>query len=241
MILPTSNSSVKDLPVSVTFLIEAAKNTNLFLRILPSKFGVDGLVFFEILNQRNLSGFIGEVFKEALADLVSDVVPNPHPDGRPDLLDLSDEAAKQFFNLSCFDSLGGAVRSNLAPFPFGGIEVKCTIGNITGASEYPIGKSRVEAISGLTYWAHHRHACDLLGLYYDFCAGTEGIPQIKAGFYSTLIEEDWNIVSTGRSDRKKTSNTSVNRKGKEKIYSSAVFSSDEDLYNKAFERLGIIL
>lgn len=214
--------------------------TNQYLSHLPSSFGTTSHIFYSTLNQRNLSGFIGEVFKHALCSQSKRLIPNPHPDGRPDILNISNPRIEAHFK-SCFDKLTGAPkRDKLAPFKYGGIEIKCTIGNISNASEFDIGVSRVESISGINFWAHHAHKCDLLGIYYDYCEKMYGAPQIKGAIFCEIEESDWSKVSIGRPDRKKTSNTSLNKQGREKLKNSLIMLSTEEKYKKKFLQLGYL-
>lgn len=184
-------------------IISAFCVSNDYLANLPSAFNTDNVTFYKTLNQRNLSGFVGEVFKHSISAYTDRYTPNPHPDGRPDLLDLSMKESRSFFSDHCFSEDGAPQRSRLAPYPFGGIEVKSCIGSLKNASKFPIGKPRHEAVTSINYWAHHAHECELLGLYYDFCMQTDGSPQIKAAFFVSLEADDWNKVSIGDPQKKK--------------------------------------
>jgi len=236
----SANHSGIGLPISVDTLAQAVDKTNEYLVILPNAFKTGGLEFYRILNQRNLSGFVGEIFKHAVCSVESTFQPNPHPDGRPDLLDLSNKKAKLYFEAQCFESETKApIRKRLAPFKFGGIEIKCTIGSIENASSMPIGTPRVDQVRGINYWAHHVHDCDLLGIYYDFCSKKEGLPQIKGVFFAKIRDADWHRVSTGDPTKKKTSNTSLNARGVAKLYGGLVLYDDSAPYKGMLERLGI--
>jgi len=216
--------------------------TNEFLIELPTYFSMTSNNFYTILNQRNLSGLVGEIFKHAISNSVPDLVSNPHPDGRPDLLDLRSDAAISHFNDQCFDATNLApIREQLAPFSFGGIEVKATIGSIKGASNYPVGRSRAEAVVDLNYWAHHRHACNLLGVYYDYCPESNGAPQVKSLFLAAVRNTDWYAVSTGKPGNKKTSNTSLNGSGRQAIKGGLFAHSNEVIYLDMLRRVGVDL
>ncbi len=229
--MPFDNQQIQD----------ATHWTNKYLADLPGIFESSVVQFYTTLNQRNLSGFIGEVFKHVLHELCPNFVPNPHPDGRPDMLNLSDSAVKLYFENTCFDSTSGApIREHLAPFKYGGVEIKSSIGNTPKAGALEIGQSRSSLITGLNYWAHHAHACHLLGIYYDYCIDTNKSPQVKGIVYCPLLESDWHKVSIGRPDRKKTSNTSLNQSGVAKLRSSLIMHSVEPAYVKMFTRLGYL-
>ena len=236
----SNSQAVSTLPFATTVLIEAIAKTNAYLIKLPSEFKLDGKSFYTILNQRNLSGFVGEILKHAIAALDPNFCANPHPDGRPDLLNLSLEHVRTHFTEECFEQITKApLRTRLAPFLHGGVEIKCTIGKLTNANEKPIGMPRVNEVTGLTYWAHHAHQCDLLGVYYDFCSTCDGSPQIKAAFFTTITQADWHIVSVGNPDKKKTSNTSLRASGIAKVYGSLIVYEDSGVYTNMMDRLGI--
>ena len=228
-----------DWGISAAALVTAWKATDAFLAELPRTFGTDAAGFYRVLSLRNTSGFIGEVFKHALASRASGLVLNPHADGRPDLLDLRAPEAARCLSDECFDDAGAPLRAPLAPFQYGGVEVKCSIGKSPpGASDLPPGVSRRRLIKGLTYWSHHRHACNLLGMYYDFEDLADGAPQIKAIFMAPVEEEHWHRVSTGRPDRKKTSNTSLTAVGVKQVVTGLVAFDPEPSCVEMLERIG---
>src|SRR5207249_2950887 len=132
--------------------------------------------------QRNVSGFIGEVFSRFFAAEVDGFVTNPHPDGRPDLLDVSSKEAREYFDMKCFirlrDGSSAPNKSYLAPFKYGGIEVKATIGNPfsdyrarlkkeLGLNEFVVKFPRVNYLNSIAYWGHHTGCENMVGLYYD--------------------------------------------------------------------------
>jgi hypothetical protein len=226
--------------ISEAQLLRAWELTDGFLAKAPSLFDLSPLAFFTILNQRNLSGLVGEIFKHSLHKAVPGLTPNPHPDGRPDLLDLRMKAAAAYFLNECVDQATQApIRTTLAPFKFGGIELKATIGDISGASKYGIGQSRAHLVRNLNYWAHHRHACNLLGLYYDFDQTANGLPQVKALFFASLEEDHWAAVSTGKPGKKKTSNTCLVKEGRELIKQGILAYDDSPPYKEMLARIGV--
>ncbi len=237
----TQYASKAKLPFSNQQIQDATYWTNKYLAELPGQFDSTVVNFYTTLNQRNLSGFVGEVYKHVLHALCPAFVPNPHPDGRPDMLNLGNPLAKSYFELECFDQTTRApLREFLAPFKFGGVEIKSSIGNTRKAGELEIGQSRSQLIHGLNYWAHHAHACTLLGIYYDYCAKVSNSPQIKGLVYCDILGSDWNKVSIGNPDRKKTSNTSLNKFGVAKLKKSLIMHSSEQAYIETFSRLGYI-
>jgi hypothetical protein len=221
-------------------LLEAWRLTDEFLAEVPSLFDMSSNRFYSILNQRNLSGLVGEIFKHAMHRATPGLIPNPHPDGRPDLLDLRMKAVAAYFAEECFDPVSNApIRTMFAPFKFGGLEIKATIGGITRANGLGIGLSRAYAIKGINYWAHHRHKCDLIGLYYDFDENLRGSPQIKAIFFASIEEEHWEKVSTGKPGRKKTSNTSLTKEGRSRIMRGIVAFDNNEYYSSTLRRIGV--
>jgi hypothetical protein len=223
-----------------TELLEAWRLTDAFLARAPSLFELSSQDFYTILNQRNLSGLVGEIFKHSLHKVVPGLTPNPHPDGRPDLLDLRMKATAAYFKEECLDPSNNApIRTFLAPFKYGGIELKATIGDVTGASDLGIGQSRARLVKNINYWAHHRHACDLLGLYYDFDEMSGGVPQVRAIFFASLTEAHWAAVSTGKPGRKKTSTTSLIKDGRDAVKRGILAYEDTGPYMAMLTRIGV--
>lgn len=223
-------------------LAEAWSITDRFLADVPALFGLSSTAFYTILNQRNLSGLVGEIFKHALSEVSSTLTPNPHPDGRPDLLDIRSAASAKHYAEECFESSNMMPkRAFFAPYKYGGLEVKATIGDTPGGAALGIGKSRVHLVKSINYWAHHRHACDLLGLYYDFDELSDGKPQVKAIFSARIETFMWAQVSTGNAGKKKTSNTSLLKEGREKIKSGLIAFDDSPIYSAMLNRIGVQL
>lgn len=245
---------VYDVFISAAEIINAANSTNVYLIKLNSVFSEMGFNLFAILGQRNISGVIGEIFSHFLAAGNDMLVNNPHPDGRPDVLCVPNKKVGEYLE-SCFTLIGGKripLKTKLAPFEFGGLEVKCTIGDpIPGYKEklqkdhhindFSIGFSRIEYLSNLNWWAHHTKSSRMLGLYYDYSKNHGGVPQLMAGFFGELGAENWTKVSTGNIDHKKTSNTSLNSVGKAIMKSHPVFVVDNDYYIGALKNIGVAL
>ncbi len=226
--------------ISADALKSAWVETDRFLAELPATFSMNARNFYSILGQRNLSGFVGEVFKGALHQQATFLEPNPHPDGRPDLLDLTSPEAVAHYVEECHEPESNLpIKAALAPFRFGGLEIKCAIGSVRGgsASDYPVGTSRADAVTGLTYWAHHRHACRLVALYYDFDV-LDGSPGIKAIFFAEVEKNHWAPVSIGRPDRKKTNNTRLLKTGMDLVKQGLVGYDSTDQYVAMLRRIG---
>lgn len=229
--------------IPVSQIIEAVVDTNNYLISLDELFRKIGFNLFITLGQRNLSGVIGEIFSRFLAAKQNNLVNNPHADGRPDILNLDTEEIFRYYE-SCFNNVGEKrmpIKNMLAPFKYGGLEVKCTIGDpITkykkmlesklGKSDFEIGIPRIEYLSNLNWWAHHTKSSNLLGLYYDYYEEYDYLPQILAGFYGNLNADDWRKVSIGKAENKKTSNTSLNILGKAKMKKNCLFYINDEIY-----------
>lgn len=239
--------------ISSSELIEAANATNSYIKNLVSAFDELGFDIFCSLGQRNLSGFIGEIFKHILTAKHEGFVTNPHPDGCPDILFLDTEEIKEYYT-SCFNIVNGRsvpIKSLFTPFKAGGLEVKCSIGS-SGMPQttrfindhghtFSLYEPRVGYLNGITWWAHHSSSTNLLGLYYDYYEKENGIPQIIAAMYSNLTESDWNKVSTGNPTKKKTSNTSLNKSGLHKMKSNCIFCCSDEAYLAQLKAIKISL
>ena len=145
---------------------------------------------YDVLGQINLSGFVGEVFSNSLVKIKKNLLLNPHADGRPDLLDLNTDTSQSYFDKCCIEEIDGRVvpkRSNLAPYKFGGVEVKFSIGSpkanyknllfeSMGTTKFELGIPRIDYLNTITYWGHHQSCENLLGLYYDYYESAGCVP-----------------------------------------------------------------
>jgi hypothetical protein len=236
-------------------VVDALVETNRFLESISKDFRVLGFDLYQELQQRNLSGFVGEVFTRFFAHSSRRFVKNPHADGRPDLLDVVREPAAEWLTKRCHldDGRGNRVpdRSNLAPFKYGGLEIKASIGSpranhkvtlrASGAeSSFQIGMPRVTYLGTITYWAHHVYCDNLVGLYYDFYAPRGGVPQVLAVMHAELdAAEDWAEISVGKPGSKKTSNTSLTASGRAKMFGGVVAVIKDETYRQALKRCGL--
>lgn len=242
-------------PLDAMDIIEAVKETNNYIATLKKLFDEVEFDMFEALGQRNLSGLIGEIFSVLLAKKSNYLINNAHPDGRPDIIFVRDEEEKYHYE-KCFiteNELRYPSKALFTPFKYGGIEVKCTIGDpITkyrdkiagiypGKKNFELYMPRFHFLSNLNWWAHHTYSANLLGLYYDYydCAGN--LPQIIAVFNSELNQSDWNKVSIGTDSGKKTSNTSLNVLGKAKMKNNCICVLDDQRYISQLRKIGVSL
>ena len=236
----------EDVEILSKDVIKVVIDANKYLHALSQLFSELKFDIYSTLGQRNLSGFIGEVFGRVFAKTISGYLVNPHADGRPDLLYVKSPESLKYFDQKCLtlSEDGGLVpnRSVLAPFKYGGVEVKTTIGSPvnnykkrlkddTGLNGFLVGTPRINYLSSITYWGHHTSCENLLGLYYDYSDKLNGCPQIMALMHASLDPEiDWNPVSVGKEGSKKTSNTSLSLAGREKICDGVVAVLKNDLY-----------
>lgn len=245
--------SIRDYSLSSSDLIDAVMETNAYIANLVKIYDEIGFDIFYSLGQRNISGFIGEIYKNILSNRHPELMPNPHPDGRPDILALDTPEAIAFY-AECFAEVNGRqipIKELLTPFRYGGFEVKCSIGSSSKAQTqrfiadhghaFSLYDSRVGYLNGITWWAHHSSANNLLGLYYDYYAQLNGTPQVLAAFYAELSGDDWNAVSHGDPNNKKTSNTSLNSRGLAKMKGNCVFCIADLEYQTQLKQIGVTL
>ena len=240
--------------ISKDILLEATQRANLYLRKLSQMFEELNFDVYDTLGQRNLSGFIGEVFSNSLEKLTTNLEVNPHGDGRPDLLDFHNQLSRDYFQKECIEEVDGRIipkRSNLAPYKFGGIEVKSSIGSPVnnykdllyrdrGKRNFEIGVPRIDYLNTITYWGHHQSCENLLGLYYDYYESADCVPQILALMHSELNKnEDWHNVSVGKEGSKKTSNTSLTNSGKSKLFKNIKIVIDDKKYTDKLRNIGL--
>lgn len=187
-----------------------------------------------ILGMRNLSAFVGEIYAAALAKESEDLfVPNPHQDGYPDLLVMTDEGKAEYERLK--NNLRD--KTPFSPFIPGGLEVKATCGSVPtpaqlrgrGLEKPDIGDTRIGLLNSYDWKAHHRETNNLVSILWDFI---EGKPTIVAIFYSNeLIEEDWSPIVQPRAGGGRTTSVSImKRTGIKKLYNGWLAVIDDERY-----------
>jgi len=167
--------------------------TNDILSNLPS-------TLFNSIDYKTTSAMIGSIYCDTLS-LLTDSIVNPIEKGHPDIL------PKRALN---------ATEEQLRNYPQG-LEIKCTVGNITTGANLRAGQNRIDYINGITWQAHHQEVSTLMGLVWDFVDSgkTFFYPTITAVFYcNNLTPEDWGAVSgtTGRNTKVSGMLTSGKRK-----------------------------
>lgn len=243
--------TIRDYSITSHDLIDAAFETNHYITRLVNIFSEIGFDIFYSLGQRNISGFIGEIYKNMLASKHPELIANPHPDGRPDILLLDTEETRSYYT-RCFSTVNQRnipIKDMFTPFAYGGLEVKCSIGTsgkpqttrfvADNGHTFSLYEPRVGYLNGITWWAHHSSSSNLLGLYYDYYRQCYNAPQVLAAFYSELTSDDWNAVSTGNPENKKTSNTSLNKDGLLKMKGNCMFCIADENYQHQMRSIGV--
>ncbi|MDM0800979.1 hypothetical protein QTI34_10850 [Clostridium perfringens] len=241
--------------IATNDILKSIVDTNNYLIKTTSSFNTLGFDLLSALNQRNISGTIGEIFKHFFCLNINNYTPNPHADGRPDILNLETTEAKEYFYSKCINTIDGKTIANkyfLTPFKYGGVEVKFTIGGTpsksskiklskdTNFSSFDIGVPRIEYIPNINWGSHHAHSLNLLGLYYDYYyVKDKYYPQILGAFFSPIEKSDWREVCRGSSNSKTTSATSLLPSGVLKMKSNCIIYIDDELYMYNFKRLKI--
>ncbi|HCA5793533.1 hypothetical protein N7714_04390 [Pseudomonas aeruginosa] len=193
---------------------QAVEQTNTILSDLPSN-------LFKSIDYKTTSAMIGAIFCNTVANLTDGIV-NPIEKGHPDIIpasaaDASEEALRNYQE---------------------GLEIKCTVGNITTGANLRAGETRIDNLTGITWQAHHREVEELLGIVWDFVDNGQNFnhPAITGAFYSSeLSEDDWGAISgtTGRN----TKVTGMSSSGKAKMGNGWVTLIDDPQYITKYERL----
>lgn len=145
---------------------------------------------FQSIDLKTLSSIVGAVFAGFLATRVNAIV-NPIEKGHPDIIPSSGRAATE---------------AQLRNYPQG-LEIKVTVGNVRIGSDLSPGSPRVNALTGITWQAHHREVESLLGLVIDFAGAPQKgkhFPIITGAFFTNeLTLNDWGEISgtTGRNTK----------------------------------------
>jgi hypothetical protein len=193
---------------------KATRKANLAIELIDDLATSNEIPVFGFLGLRNLSSFVGEIFAREVFQLLDDKLrPNPNQDGYPDLLAYTLEGKSYIEERERRGET--TVKKFWSPYPFGGIEVKATCGNVESASvksKPKIGDSRIPSLVSAEWKAHHRETNNLLAIYWDFL---DGIPTVLAAFYrNDLTMNDWgNVVKPKDGGGRTTSVSIMNRTG----------------------------
>jgi hypothetical protein len=147
---------------------------------------------------------------------------NPIEKGHPDVIPKAGENSSE---------------QELRNYPEG-LEIKCTVGNITKGANLRAGESRIEALEGITWQAHHREVEKLMGLVWDFVPSQHDFnyPKITAIFYANnLVADDWGEISgvNGRN----TKVTGMRVSGKRKMGKGWVALIDSQSYVSSYQSI----
>lgn len=193
--------------VTATSACKAIAATNSILEDLPSN-------LYKSIDYKTTSAMIGSIFCDQLAREVGAIV-NPIEKGHPDLVP---------------SVAANCTEEELRNYPQG-LEIKCTIGNIETGANLRAGQTRIDALTGITWQAHHREVTELFGLVWDFVDDGHSFnyPAISGAFYSDeLAEADWGQISgtTGRN----TKVSGMSASGKRKMGQGWVALIDNEKY-----------
>lgn len=200
--------------VAASQIVATVGQTNQVLDALP-------LSLFTTIDLKTQSGIVGAVFAAELATRVG-AIPNPIEKGHPDIVPAA---------------AVGAPEAELRNYPVG-LEIKSTLGGVAKGSELRAGEERVDALVNLVWQAHHRDVRALMGLVWDFVAGTKSNPRhplITGVFYTNeLLVEDWGKISgtTGRN----TKVTGMTVSGRRKMGAGAIAVIGDVRYRERYAR-----
>ena len=153
---------------------------------------------------------------------VTEAIVNPIEKGHPDVIPKGGENSSE---------------EELRNYPVG-LEVKCTVGNITKGANLRAGQPRINALEGITWQAHHQEVKELLGLVWDFVKSEHefNYPRVTAIFYANnLIANDWGNISGTEGRNPKVTGMKVS--GKEKMGQGWVALIDVHLYKQIYQRI----
>jgi len=224
-IFRTTPIKLSDFSLPISDIIKAVESTNAKIDHIHSKTMEMDLDVFDVIDFRVLSGVIGETFVSELSLICPELIKNPHIDGYPDLLQVSNDEMVDYFN-SC-------TNQDFIKYKFGGLEVKNTFGTKKSGSDITQGDSRIEYINKKLDWkAHHQKTNNLIALYSDYF---ENKPKIAAVFYSdTLSEDDWSNVQRPKAGSAMTSFSCINRDGFNKITKGVIACYNSQLFLNHF-------
>ncbi len=200
--------------VNSEHIIATLNQTNSILATLPDN-------LYRSIDYKTTSSIVGAIFCDNLAKNTGSLV-NPIEKGHPDIIPIV---------------AANSPEEVLRNYPLG-LEVKCTIGNITQGANLRAGQTRVNFLTSITWQAHHREVRELLGLVWDFVPGLPSFnfPKITAVFYSNQLEfDDWGNISgtTGRN----TKVTGLKKSGRLKMGQGWIALLDERQYISIYQKI----
>ncbi len=224
---------LKNATVSSDDLLSAASKANEILLGVEVNRNASMPSFYDVIDARSLSGFVGELYARVLAGQHGTLKSNPHIDGYPDLLDVSTPEA-----LASAASTDSAVFNE---FAFGGLEVKNTFGNLRQPykpkklpsgppPQYDYRATRDARLSGLVWKAHHQRTNHLVALQADYI---DRVPQVVAMFFSSeLCEDDWSVKQNPTEESAMTSFCATKPSAYAKLRAGLRFYADSNVLAK---------
>jgi len=200
--------------VNMPHILTAIEQTNNILQSLPS-------TIYKTIDYKTTSSIVGSVFCESLAIIVGAIV-NPIEKGHPDIIPIEGKNSSEEL---------------LRNYPVG-LEIKCTVGNITKGADLRAGQTRIKSLTGITWQAHHREVKELLGLVWDFARSEHefNYPKVTAVFYANnLIIDDWGEISGTQGKNTKVSG--MRASGKLKMGQGWIAVIDDEEYLATYQKL----
>ncbi|MDT9189987.1 MAG: hypothetical protein P5681_19540 [Limnospira sp. PMC 894.15] len=200
--------------VNARHIDSALSQTNQFLETIPA-------AVYKNIDYKTTSSIVGSMFCQSIAE-VTEAIVNPIEKGHPDLIPKGSENSPE---------------EELRNYPVG-LEVKCTIGNITKGANLRAGQPRINALEGITWQAHHQEVKELLGLVWDFVLNEKDFnyPKVTAIFYANnLTQDDWGNISGTRGRNTKVTGMKVS--GKQKMAAGWVALIDDYLYKQVYQMI----
>lgn len=200
--------------VNIQHIESALNQTNEFLEIIPSS-------VYKTIDYKTTSSIVGSIFCHSIANVTGAIV-NPIEKGHPDVIPKEGEKSSEEL---------------LRNYPVG-LEIKCTVGNITQGANLRAGQPRINSLTGITWQAHHREVEKLLGLVWDFVKSDRDFnhPKVTAIFYTkNLSSDDWGKISG--TEGRNTKVTSIISTGKQKMGQGWVALIDEPQYKTMYQKI----
>jgi hypothetical protein len=210
-------------------LLTAVNNTNLKLENMTKRTKMLKLDIFKVIDFRNLSGLIGELFAKELSLININLRNNPYINGYPDLLQVANHEMISYFE-TC---VANNSIVELINYKYGGVEVKNTFGTKKAKSNILMGDQRRFNISKKLDWkAHHQKTNNLIGLLSDY---VDDCPRIVALCYSdSLVTPDWTEKQNPKEGSTMTSFCTISKSGYQKMLHGLKLCLDNEAYLEFF-------
>jgi hypothetical protein len=176
---------------------------------------------FEVIDKKQTGAFIGAIFISKFCEDTKYIAKNPSQTGSPDLI------PSQYLNFE--------EELNWDQFPYGGIEVKTSCGDLPSkkTQELSIGSPRISFLNNVVWKGHHNEINNLLGLYWDYAP----IPSIFAAFYSNELEPSDFTNTVPKEDGGHTTNVCITKaSAREKMGKNWVVLPKNEVYLTFFKK-----